>query len=372
VGGTVLYTTGSGASLSNVVNSITGTSNQVVASASTGAVTLSLPQSIATASTPQFTGLGIGVAATSGLITVERDALGGNPAGGTVPTNGLLLQNTTAAASNAQQVSPAITLLGTQWLTGSGGSSQTAGWTIVAQPKQGATGGRVNLGFYPQWAGANRGNGNGEANAVGFCSTVNSGSAVITISAGAQDACSTVGIGTASNGLQFLDGNGNDALTYNTTSVAIRNDHVVGFCSSSGCGASATLDTAIGRDAAGIIGVTQGTQGTTAANYRALKASAYYSAGTTFTTNTGCGTNTSLTGGATAGTFALGSDGPCTVVITMGNSATAPNGWACLASDRTTLSALVDQSASSTTTASLNVPVASLSGDVISFACIGY
>ena len=36
------------------VTSITGTANQVVASASTGAVTLSLPQSIATTSTPQF------------------------------------------------------------------------------------------------------------------------------------------------------------------------------------------------------------------------------------------------------------------------------------------------------------------------------
>lgn len=45
------------------VNSITGTSDQVIASASVGAVTLSLPQSIATSSTPQFAGLGIGTAA---------------------------------------------------------------------------------------------------------------------------------------------------------------------------------------------------------------------------------------------------------------------------------------------------------------------
>jgi hypothetical protein len=39
------------------VTSITGTTNQVIASASTGAVTLSLPQSIATTSTPTFGGL---------------------------------------------------------------------------------------------------------------------------------------------------------------------------------------------------------------------------------------------------------------------------------------------------------------------------
>lgn len=42
------------------VTTITGTANQVVASASTGAVTLSLPQSIATSSTPQFAALKLG------------------------------------------------------------------------------------------------------------------------------------------------------------------------------------------------------------------------------------------------------------------------------------------------------------------------
>jgi hypothetical protein len=63
------------------VSSITGTANQVIASASTGAVTLSLPQSIATSSTPQFSALGLGGAAgsastlkitgtTSGSITI--------------------------------------------------------------------------------------------------------------------------------------------------------------------------------------------------------------------------------------------------------------------------------------------------------------
>ena len=42
------------------VRSITGTANQVIASASTGAVTLSLPQSIATTSTPTFAGATLG------------------------------------------------------------------------------------------------------------------------------------------------------------------------------------------------------------------------------------------------------------------------------------------------------------------------
>lgn len=45
------------------VTSITGTAHQVIASASTGAVTLSAPQDIDTTSTPQFSALGLGGAA---------------------------------------------------------------------------------------------------------------------------------------------------------------------------------------------------------------------------------------------------------------------------------------------------------------------
>lgn len=50
------------------VTSITGTANQVVADTPTGAVTLSLPQSIATSSTPQFGRLGLGAAADSAAV----------------------------------------------------------------------------------------------------------------------------------------------------------------------------------------------------------------------------------------------------------------------------------------------------------------
>ena len=50
------------------VTGITGTSNQVVASASTGSVTLSLPQSIATTSNVQFGGVGVGTAGASGEV----------------------------------------------------------------------------------------------------------------------------------------------------------------------------------------------------------------------------------------------------------------------------------------------------------------
>jgi hypothetical protein len=60
--------TGSGGGGGGSVTSITGTSDQVVASAATGAVTLSTPQSINTTSTPQFGRLGLGAAADSSAV----------------------------------------------------------------------------------------------------------------------------------------------------------------------------------------------------------------------------------------------------------------------------------------------------------------
>lgn len=60
------------------VTSITGTANEIIASASTGAVTLSTPQGIATTSTPQFAKIGIGAAADPNrLLYVTGDVSGG-------------------------------------------------------------------------------------------------------------------------------------------------------------------------------------------------------------------------------------------------------------------------------------------------------
>ena len=60
------------------VSSITGTANQVIASASTGAVTLSLPQSIATTSSVQLGSFGVGTAAsgTAGEIRATNNVTG--------------------------------------------------------------------------------------------------------------------------------------------------------------------------------------------------------------------------------------------------------------------------------------------------------
>lgn len=75
---TLLATDGAGTSLTGIPYTLTGTANQVVLSAGTGNITFSLPQSIATSSTPQFAKIGIGAAAdASRLLLVTGDVAGG-------------------------------------------------------------------------------------------------------------------------------------------------------------------------------------------------------------------------------------------------------------------------------------------------------
>jgi hypothetical protein len=62
---TLLATDGVGTSLTGIPYTLTGTSNQVTLSAGTGNITFSLPQSIATTSTPQFARIGLGAASVS-------------------------------------------------------------------------------------------------------------------------------------------------------------------------------------------------------------------------------------------------------------------------------------------------------------------
>jgi hypothetical protein len=80
-----------------------------------------------------------------------------NALGGTAPTNsgdGLLLENTTAAANNAQQNSPNIHLLGQGWKTTSTAASQTVDWLITNLPVQGTANPTTNLAFSSQVNGA--------------------------------------------------------------------------------------------------------------------------------------------------------------------------------------------------------------------------
>jgi hypothetical protein len=101
---------------SNGVTSITGTANQVIASASTGAVTLSLPQSINSGAAPTFTGTNFTGIPNAGLtnsaITINgtSTSLGGSISVGTVTSVGFTGGLITVATATT---TPAFTVAGT-------------------------------------------------------------------------------------------------------------------------------------------------------------------------------------------------------------------------------------------------------------------
>ena len=100
-----------------------------------------------------------------------------------------------------------------------------------------------------------------------------------------------------------------------------------------------------------------------------LTATAPISTGTKFTVS-GCAADTTA-GGAAAGTFVSRTTGVCTVVITINGAtgATAPTGWSCWVNNLTTAN-LIRQTAATTTTAS--VSGTTVTGDTISFGCMGF
>jgi hypothetical protein len=128
---------------------------------------------------------------------------------------------------------------------------------------------------------------------------------------------------------------------------------------------SGSTDIAFSRTAAGVLALGNGTSANTTGKF---KAAGYMSVGTKFTAS-GC-TNSTTVGGATAGKFSSGTTGTCTVTITMGDTATAPNGWACWAADQTTPADIITQTASNATTATISGTT--VTGDVIAFGCVGY
>ena len=121
--------------------------------------------------------------------------------------------------------------------------------------------------------------------------------------------------------------------TYYTMMMA--SDVAIGWSSGGAGSVSSGMDINFSRAAAGVLQLGGTAEGTTGV----LKLAAIMSVGTTFTSNGGCSEGT-LVGGATAGKFTTSGSTGCTVIITMGNSATAPNGWSCTAIDLTTVGAV--------------------------------
>lgn len=112
---------------SNGVTSITGTANQVIASASTGAVTLSLPQSINSGAAPTFLGTNFTGIPNAGLtnssITINGSSvsLGGSTTVTATATNALTIG--TGLSGTSYNGSTAVTIANTGVLSFSGNST---------------------------------------------------------------------------------------------------------------------------------------------------------------------------------------------------------------------------------------------------------
>lgn len=77
---------------------LNGTTSQVVVTNASGSITLSLPQSIATTSTPQFAGLGLGVAASTSYVLRASSNLTGNTVTRGIVVDGTIQSDSTTGA----------------------------------------------------------------------------------------------------------------------------------------------------------------------------------------------------------------------------------------------------------------------------------
>jgi hypothetical protein len=198
------------------VSSITGTAFQVIASASTGDVTLSLPQSIDTTSSPTFAALtltapltgangGTGVANTGSTFTMAGNVsfvgaytfagtLTGNtavtfPTSGTLATTSQIPSVTPAAFTTTNDANVTATLTGTPATSLLQAVSLTLGWTGDLAISRGGTGvGSVTtIPAATSWAGWDANKNLAANNTISaLTSTVSSGSSIILTVASTQ------------------------------------------------------------------------------------------------------------------------------------------------------------------------------------------
>lgn len=359
---------------------------KAVGTIGTGRVPTSMTFSTATdAATSVLTDWG--VLDQNGLMTYTLNAIG------VTPQDSILLTNTTPAQVNAQQISPAVHWSGRGWET-TGPSSQSVDFRSYVLPVQGTTslGGtwilesstngaayvqRLNISANALITLGGTTSISGRITANGF---VPSNSSVLT-NGMYLPAANTLGFSTNSGLRVSIDAVGQVAIGGVTAAYSLDVSKGVGltgtarfFDQTATTGTTlVTITPGAAQTAASVTLANGGSEtiaGTLAVSGSKTTSPSFQSLGTTYTLSTNTCSGTSLVGGATAGTFVSGTTGTCTVVVTMGSSATAPTGWQCTATDRTTPADLIGQTASSATTATLSGTT--LASDVISFSCIGY
>ncbi len=207
------------------------------------------------------------------------------------------------------------------------------------------------------------------------------GSVVNTVCGTAANPNINLGSGAAAGGM-FCDsittnnlaifGHGSAATTpfeVGSLFVGLGSGSIYGFASTTNP-LSGTIDTGIGRNAAGVVEVDNGTQGT----FADLKSRSYIAGGAAPATAGSCVIG-SLVGGSTAGTFtatnACGAPATAVTAVVLLLPVNAPTGWACDAQSRTASSANAVVQVASTVSA-VNFRAITSTSDVIQWKCIGY
>lgn len=294
---------------------------------------------------------------------------------GTTEQDAIFFQNTTAAASGAQQLSPSIHFEGQGWKTTATAGSEAVDIYMNAQPVQDTTNPDVMLPIYPGINGSVRGNpiayfcanGTGTSSQVGLFGLDGQGGGT-GCSIGSPTYTGIGNVGSISGTIGIWLG-GSVRFNFNQTGNLELLGSATGLAWESGSSANSTTgDTSLCRAAAGEVLVYDGAAcGTTAANMRDIELRSIVAGGSTPSIS-GCSAGTQ-TGGATAGTYASGTNGTCTVTITF--ATTAPTGWAVTATDITTAAdATQVQTASSQTTATISGTT--VSGDTIIWQARAY
>jgi len=175
-------------------------------------------------------------------------ALAANTAG-----TGILLTNTTAATSGNQRYSPALRLTGQGWKTNTTAASQAVDYRVYAVPVQGAASPTAN--FVIDFA----------VNGGAFSNVFSMTSAgVITLPSGGSSGLAWTNSSfycTQDETYVWARGNGGTIrMSLNANTLGMTTSGVFGFGTVSAT--AATLDVAIGRNAAGLLEVNSGTAGT--------------------------------------------------------------------------------------------------------------
>lgn len=270
-------------------------------------------------------------------------------------TDGAVLQNTTAAAAGAQQWSPRLRLTGQGWKTTATAASQSVDWIVENVPVEGTTAPSSNLVFSASING-------GAYSAVHTISSV--GKVTVPTGTGAAPSIASssgnVSIIAPGGGTSVLLGsNGSPYSTVGSYGSQVRSDGA--FVWSLNTTVPGTIDTALVRNAAGVVEVSSNYTGGTS---RDLMARHLLGGGTAPTVTGDGSSNGSIAGKDTFSKVTVGTGTTTSIVITFGTAYT--NAPACVVNAQTTATSI--NVATTTTTATLTT-TAFTAGEVLHVVC---